>query len=136
MQIKTIVPLVCVKNPEQLNTVKAFYLEHFQMQVSFEHPTYLGLRAEGAEGGELGFMTSDEPKGPSYAGGGMTYCLQVPDVDAEHGRLTAAGLEVGMPLTDQPWGDRAFTVQDPVGITIYLHTPIQPTAEFAECIKE
>ena len=136
MQIKNIVPLATVSDTAQLNAAKEFYLRHFGFRISFENESYLGLKAPGASDGELGFMLPDQPQGPSYGGAGMTYCLQVEDVDAEHERLTAAGLEPVMPLGDRPWGDRSFVVQDPVGIHIYIFKPIPPTAEFAASIKE
>jgi lactoylglutathione lyase len=35
------------------------------------------------------------------------------DVDAEHERLRAAGVDVLMPPTDRPWGERTLHIADP-----------------------
>lgn len=132
MQFDNLVPLIATPD---LSKVKSFYRKHFDFRVTFEHDTYLGLKANGGGDAELGFM-APEPGQPSYGGTGMTLCMRVEDVDAEHDRLTGAGLQVGMPLSDYPWGDRAFTVSDPVGVSLYIHKPIPPSAEFAKSIKE
>lgn len=39
----------------------------------------------------------------------------VEDVDAHHARAVAAGAEVVMPLTDQPYGSRDYSCRDPEG---------------------
>jgi catechol 2,3-dioxygenase-like lactoylglutathione lyase family enzyme len=51
----------------------------------------------------------------SYAGG-MHVLVQVEDVNAEHARLKAFGVQVNEPY-DQPWGMRTFTFTDPDGYT-------------------
>lgn len=45
------------------------------------------------------------------------------DVDAEHNRLAAAGVEVLAPPTDRPWGERTLHVADPDGNVIELTRP-------------
>jgi len=132
MQFDNLVPLV---STAELSKVKAFYQTHFDFRVTFEHDTYLGLKANGGGDAELGFM-SPEPGQPTYGGAGMTLCLRIEDVDAEHHRLKEAGLQMGMPLSNYPWGDRAFTVSDPVGISLYIHKPIPPSGEYAEAAWE
>jgi lactoylglutathione lyase len=42
------------------------------------------------------------------------------DVDAEHRRLAAAGVEVLAPPTDRPWGERTLHVADPDGNVVEL----------------
>jgi len=53
-------------------------------------------------------------------GGGAALWLQVPDVDAEHARLAAAGVEVLSNPVDEPWGLRECWVADPDGVRIAL----------------
>ena len=99
--------------------------------------------------GTLGFvLLEDEAMGPTMRwvqiqpkGGGATIALTtwfdalqpggqqglmiaVADVDAEHARLTAAGLEVS-PLGDQPWG-RATMFKDPDGNGLIFATLTDP----------
>ncbi|HSI80028.1 MAG TPA: VOC family protein [Solirubrobacterales bacterium] len=47
------------------------------------------------------------------------------DVDAEHARLAAAGVEVLAPPTDRPWGERTLHVADPDGNVVELTRPKQ-----------
>ncbi|MFN2590447.1 MAG: VOC family protein [Actinomycetota bacterium] len=46
--------------------------------------------------------------------------LIVPDVDAEAGRLRAAGAEILSDPTDRPWGHRTLHVADPDGNVVEL----------------
>ncbi len=127
MRMNKLVPLVTT---DKLREVKAFYRKHFQFEVIFENESYLGLRSPGEGGSEIGFMLP-EGEQPLYAGQGLTFCFEVPDVDAEHDRLRSAELPVLRELQDNPWGDRSFIVSDPIGVAIYLYKPIPPSAEFA-----
>jgi lactoylglutathione lyase len=45
------------------------------------------------------------------------------DVDDEHARLAAAGVEVLAPPTDRPWGERTLHVADPDGNVVELTRP-------------
>ena len=53
-------------------------------------------------------------------GRGYWLNLDVADADAEHARLSAAGVEIIAPLEDKPWGDRQFVVRDPNGVLIAI----------------
>lgn len=52
--------------------------------------------------------------------GNVTLWLQVSDVDAEHERLAAAGVDVVRPPQTEPWGLRECWIADPDGIGIVL----------------
>jgi lactoylglutathione lyase len=45
------------------------------------------------------------------------------DVDAEHERLSAAGVRVLAPPTDRPWGERTLHIADPDGYVVELTRP-------------
>lgn len=53
---------------------------------------------------------------PADAGGVTTslYAI-VADPDAHHARVTAAGFEIVMPLRDEAYGGREYSVRDPEG---------------------
>ena len=53
-------------------------------------------------------------------GRGVWLNLDVVDADAEHRRLTQAGVEIASPLEDTSWGDRQFIVRDPNGVLISI----------------
>jgi predicted enzyme related to lactoylglutathione lyase len=50
----------------------------------------------------------------------VTLWLQVPDVDAEHERLAAAGAQVARPPRTEPWGLRECWVDAPEGTEVVL----------------
>lgn len=52
--------------------------------------------------------------GPFDTGRAVLY-LVVEDVDAHHDRAVAAGAEIVMALTDQPYGSREYVARDPEG---------------------
>ncbi|MGH9186816.1 MAG: VOC family protein [Acidimicrobiales bacterium] len=64
-----------------------------------------------------GFLELSASGGPP-AGAGLW--LQVPDVDAEHARLSAAGVSVASPPIDMPWGLRECWIEGPDGERIAL----------------
>ena len=132
MKINTATPMVTT---EALTEVKEFYRGHFGFQVTFENDQLVALRANGQGGPEAMFMRPGQ-EAPAFEGKGLSWCLQVDDVDAEHDRAKAAGLAVVRPLQDNPWGDRSFVILDPASIALWIYKPIPPTAEFKQYFKE
>jgi excinuclease UvrABC ATPase subunit/catechol 2,3-dioxygenase-like lactoylglutathione lyase family enzyme len=51
---------------------------------------------------------------------GVVVALTVSHLEAEETRLRAAGVPFTLPLTEQPWGERLFMIQDPNGLTYEL----------------
>jgi uncharacterized glyoxalase superfamily protein PhnB len=52
--------------------------------------------------------------------GGLILAFVVDDLEGELARLQAEGVAITMPLTEEPWGERAFQVRDPNGIIVEL----------------
>ncbi|MBI2710559.1 MAG: VOC family protein [Actinobacteria bacterium] len=68
-----------------------------------------------------GFLELTGPRAGAAAGpAGPVLWLQVPDVDAEHERLVAAGAHVAAAPETMPWGLRECWVSDPDGTRIVL----------------
>ena len=59
-------------------------------------------------------------QGPGPSGAPVMIWLQVRDVDAEHSRLSAAGVRVLREPADEPWGLREMWIADPDGVRIVL----------------
>ena len=132
MKINRLSPIVTT---EKLDEVRTFYTQHLGFRVVFDYPSgYLGLRSMQDEAIEISFMTPCE-QGQPYGGHGVTLCMEVDDVDAEHERLSRAGVSIVVPLKDNPWGDRSFISIDPVGVWIYVYSPIEMTEEFKQYFK-
>ena len=83
-----------------------FYQQYFAAKVVFDCGWYVNLRI-GEDGPSIQFMQPQNDM-PVFSGKGITLNFRVDDVDAEHTRLTEAGLGNAMPLEDHPWGDRGF----------------------------
>lgn len=132
MNHSKIVPLFVT---DQLSTVKEYYSKYFDFTISFENEEYLGLKANGSETVEIGFMIPENGQSV-FNGNGVTLCLDVDDVDNEFERVTKEGLTIGTPLNDAPWGDRYFIVVDPIGIALYIYKQIEPATEFKQYIKD
>ena len=49
---------------------------------------------------------------------GMSLTVEVADVDADHAKAEAVGVEIVYPLTDEPWGVRRCHVLDPIGVVV------------------
>jgi PhnB protein len=47
--------------------------------------------------------------------------LEVADVEAYHDQLKTRKIQPTSPLTNQWWGDRTFTVQDPYGYQVWFY---------------
>jgi uncharacterized glyoxalase superfamily protein PhnB len=51
---------------------------------------------------------------------GLILAFAVEDLEGELARLRAEGVEITMPLREEPWGERAFQVTDPNGVIVQL----------------
>jgi uncharacterized glyoxalase superfamily protein PhnB len=86
----------------------AFYGERLGWPVTKQFP---GGRIFGC-GAQARIEVLDEPGATRSS----TACaIHVDDADALHERLVAAGVPIVQPPTDQPWGHRNVTVEDPDG---------------------
>lgn len=51
---------------------------------------------------------------------GVIIAFTVSDLETEEARLRAEGVEITMPLREEPWGERLFEVTDPNGVIVQL----------------
>ena len=130
MQIDSI--STCI-NTNKVAESRDFYIRYFGAKVTFDCGWYINLEF-GKASATLQFM-SPQPGCVACDAAGLTFNFSVPDVDKEYKRLTEAGLQPVMPLDDHPWGDRAFAVQDPNGVTLYIYSEREPGVEFKQYYK-
>lgn len=116
-----------------VDACREFYQRHFAAEVIFDCGWYVNLRF-GKDGPTLQFMQPRQGMA-AFCGKGVVLNWSVDDVDAEHERLIRSGLDVIMPLEDHPWGDRGFSVADPVGNTLYIYSDREPSEEFRQYYK-
>ncbi len=115
---------------DDVDSCREFYEKYFAAEVFFNCSWYINLRI-GGDGPSIQFM---KPQGdmPPYGGKGIMLNMRVSDVDQEYSRLIDAGLQAAMPLEDHPWGDRGFSVIDPIGNSVYIYSDRQPTDEYKQ----
>jgi len=126
MDAKRLVPLITI---DDMTASVRFFVDRLGFEVVFCSDGFVSLRHPGADL-QLGFL---RPLGDEVAfrGHGITYGVEVSDVDAEYERIRSEGVDTDGPPRDNPWGDRSFTVVDPNGIAVHIHQVIEPAAEYA-----
>ena len=90
-------------------------------EVVFEASWFLLLQAEDASA-SLAFMSPEHPSAPPgpepFAGAGVCFELQVEDAAAAHDEAVLAGVDIGHPLTQEPFGQKRFGFHDPSGLWV------------------
>jgi uncharacterized glyoxalase superfamily protein PhnB len=117
----------------EVDLCRQFYQRHFSAKAIFDCGWYVNLRI-GGNGPSIQFMQPQKDM-PIFSGAGVMLNFKVDDVDSEHTRLMEAGLQVVMPLEDHPWGDRGFSVIDPIGNSVYIYSDRVPSDEFKQYYK-
>jgi uncharacterized glyoxalase superfamily protein PhnB len=117
----------CITTPH-VEASRDFYVQHFGATVAFDGGWYVSLEF-GAKSRSIQFMAPQSGQAICRPEG-LIYNFCVDNVDAEYQKLVALGLTITMPIADHAWGDRGFSVVDPNGITLYLYSEREPTAEF------
>lgn len=119
----------------------SFYLRHFGFEALFTADWYVHLQSREA-GAPVSLAILDARHetipaiGRGAPGAGILLNFEVDDVDAEYERLTAAGLEVLLPVRDEAFGQRHFIVQAPDGVMVDVIKPIPPSGEFVQQYAE
>ncbi|HWC28592.1 MAG TPA: VOC family protein [Dehalococcoidia bacterium] len=126
MQIVDSYPVVVTSRLEEC---RDFYRLWLDFEVVFEATWFVLLNSGGTS---IAFMHPEHPSSPpdpdAYTGEGMFLTLQVEDAGAEYERLVGNGLQVALPLTDEPWGQRRFALVDPAGMWVDIVEQIEPQA--------
>jgi len=116
-----------------IDSCREFYTQYFAAEVIFDCGWYVNLSI-GEDGPTIQFMQPQDNMS-TYSGSGAMLNFKVDDVDKEYSRLKDAGLQAAMPLEDHPWGDRGFSIIDPIGISVYIYSDREPSDEFKRYYK-
>ena len=126
----TITPHLCVQGAAQAID---FYKKAFNAEEICRIPSPDGstlIHSAVKIGDSILFIYDEVPQmgalGPKSIGGSpVRIHLYVEDVDSLYEQAVKAGAEIGMPLADQPWGDRYGTLTDPFGHSWGLATHVE-----------
>ena len=131
MRVTSYYPVVMT---DEVAATAAFYVAHFGFRPVFEDDWYVHLRSAADEAVNLAILDGGHETIPQSGRGrvsGLLLNFEVEDVDAEHARLSRAGLPILLSLRDEAFGQRHFITSDPNGVLIDVITPIAPSGEFA-----
>lgn len=116
----------------ELHACRDFYRRWFKLEVVFDSTWFVLLTAAGEGKASLAFMHPDHPSSPPgpevFGGKGMCLEFQVADARSESERFTSEGAALGLPLRDEPFGQRRFGLFDPAGVWIDVVEQIEPAA--------
>jgi catechol 2,3-dioxygenase-like lactoylglutathione lyase family enzyme len=105
---------------DALPACRDFWVKHFGFDMIFENGWFVYLQAAGAS---IAFMSPahpSSPPGPERYTAGISMELEVADAEAALADLRATGREPDYPLTDEPFGQRRFSVRDPSGLWVNI----------------
>jgi uncharacterized glyoxalase superfamily protein PhnB len=111
-----------------------WFVDHFGFTINVDIGWYVNTQHPAHQNLSLDFVQrdheswSDAVRGRTVAG--TLLAVLVDDVDAEHERLTAAGLAVVLPLATEPWGQRRFQVAGPDGVVVEVLQLVEPDPEW------
>lgn len=119
----------------KLGECRDFYTQHLGFTVVFETDWYIHLAS--AAGIQLGFLQPHHPTQPdflqaAYAGDGIVYSFEVPDVDRAYAQMAASAIPIILPVRTERWGQRHFMIKDPSGLVIDIVQPSEPDAEYKD----
>ncbi|WP_178795133.1 VOC family protein [Bacteroidaceae bacterium] len=113
-----------------------FYSKYFQAKVVFDADWYVSIRMESDHPMFLSFQGCyGEMKRNTFAGG-ITLNLMVEDVDACYKQIQQTEVPLVEEIADHEWGDRAFSLYDPIGNLLYIYS-VRPLHEkYKNAVKE
>ncbi|HSX93119.1 MAG TPA: VOC family protein [Hydrogenophaga sp.] len=116
-----------------IRACQAFWEQHLGWSCGFASSWFVWLCSEDGSA-SLAFMSPDHPSAPpgpeTFSGLGLCFELQVADAKAAHADFLARGGPVGLPLTDEPFGQRRFGFRDPSGLWVDVVEQMEPQAGF------
>jgi catechol 2,3-dioxygenase-like lactoylglutathione lyase family enzyme len=103
---------------ERFAACRDFWAKHLSFAVVCENEWFVYMQADGAS---IAFMSPTHPSwppGPEGYVAGTSMELEVRDAAAALEEMRATGREPDYPLTDEPFGQRRFSLRDPSGLWI------------------
>ena len=114
----------------KVDVCREFYLKYFASNAIFDSSWYVTLKIN-QNGPEISFIQPQDNM-PVFGGAGVMLNFKADDEDSECSGLSKSEAAVAMPLEHHPWGDRGFSVTDPIGNSVYIYSDRQPSDEFKQ----
>ncbi len=102
---------------------KAFYCKYFDFKIKFEIEGFVVLQHKDQPVYELLFCIPnsefvDKIFHPEFQGKGILFQMEVKDAEQEYSKMKEMGIEIKLPLIEEPINGKHFTVVDPNGILV------------------
>ncbi|WP_199545911.1 VOC family protein [Streptomyces sp. N35] len=65
---------------------------------------------------------------------GLILAFTLTGIEGEEKRLRDAGVQITMPLREEPWGERLFQVTDPNGVVVQFVEWVAPAMQVADWV--
>lgn len=123
---------------EKIKECVDFYTRYFGAQLSFDAGWYVSIHLQSNENPYifLSFQGSNGEMHRNIFAGGVTLNLMVEDVDARWEELRKTDVTFEEEITDHEWGDRAFSLFDPIGNLVYIYSPRPLDEKYKNAVKE
>jgi catechol 2,3-dioxygenase-like lactoylglutathione lyase family enzyme len=121
-----------------LSASRSFY-EQLGYAVRFASDWFVHLGPPGRDAVELGLLMRDGdvvPESARSVPSGVLLTVVVPDVDAVHASLAAAGAELIEPPRDLFYGQRRLVVRAPEGTLIDVSSPCEPDPGWMSRVRQ
>ncbi|MBV6698624.1 VOC family protein [Kitasatospora aureofaciens] len=108
---------------EDVTTSAAFLRRHFGYAEEMSADGFVSLKHDGGGVDVVYLRRGIEVLPESYrhdTAAGVILVFVVDDLAGEEKRLRGEGVEITMPLREEPWGEKLFQVTDPNGVVIEL----------------
>lgn len=115
-----------------------FYSKYFQATVTFDANWYVTIRLESDKPLFLSFQARNpalDYSSCSQFGGGVSLNLMVEDVDACYEQLKPMAFRFAEEIADHEWGDRAFSLYDPIGNLVYIYSERPLHDKYKDAVK-
>ena len=131
MKIKNVSPCIIT---DKIDATREFYTEKLGAKLGFDCGWYIDVLLDGTSTG-IQFMSPQSPEQKLCNPAGLTYNIMVDDVDKELEGIMLSGVSIASDISDKPWGDRSFIIEDPNGISLYIYSLREASTEFKKYFK-
>ncbi|SFL47795.1 Glyoxalase/Bleomycin resistance protein/Dioxygenase superfamily protein [Porphyromonadaceae bacterium KH3CP3RA] len=115
-----------------------FYSKYFRATVAFDADWYVMIRLQSDSTTPIYLSFEDNPYKMSRSNfaGGIVLNLKVDDVDTCYEQLRQTDVRFTEEVTDHEWGDRAFSLYDPIGNLVYIYSERPLHEKYKDAVKE
>lgn len=120
---------------KRVKECKEFYEKYFDVKTTFDCGWYVTIHFQSNINPYI-FLSFMEPQenDTKLLEGGLTLNLMVDDIDAEYEKMKKTDIFIKDDIEDHEWGDRSFTVTDPLGNVLYIYSPREITEQYKDAV--